>query len=251
MEYLDGLSLEELVQKAGPAAGVARGARAAAGVRLAQGGARPRPGAPRREAAQPDALPPRRRARRREGARLRPGEGARRTRTRATSRSSRACWARRSTWRPERLRNPADADARADIYALGAVAFFLLTGRRVFETQSDHDLVYQVLNVPAPSIAAVRRGGCAAGARRPSWRAASPRSARRGRRRSRRWRPCSPRWRGSGRGARRRRATGGRLRPAPRRRAGAGSRHGRAHMTAPSRAQPWRAISRQVESLVV
>ena len=53
---------------------------------------------------------------------------------------------------PERLRNPADADARADIYALGAVAFFLLSGRRVFETQSDHDLVYQVLNVPAPSI---------------------------------------------------------------------------------------------------
>ena len=50
--------------------------------------------------------------RRGEGARLRPGQGARRTSTRATSRSSRACWARRSTWRPERLRNPADADAR-------------------------------------------------------------------------------------------------------------------------------------------
>ncbi len=33
------------------------------------------------------------------------------------------------------------------------MAFFVLTGRRVFETQSDHDLVYQVLNVPAPSIA--------------------------------------------------------------------------------------------------
>ena len=55
---------------------------------------------------------------------------------------------------PERLRNPADADGRADIYALGAVAFFLLTGRRVFETQSEHDLVYQVLNVPAPPISA-------------------------------------------------------------------------------------------------
>ncbi len=56
---------------------------------------------------------------------------------------------------PERLRNPADADARADIYAVGAVAFFLLTGRRLFETESDHDLVYRVLNEPAvaPSAA--------------------------------------------------------------------------------------------------
>lgn len=52
---------------------------------------------------------------------------------------------------PERIRNPADADARADIYALGAVAFFLLTGRRVFEAGSDHDLVHQVLNVVPPT----------------------------------------------------------------------------------------------------
>jgi serine/threonine-protein kinase len=54
---------------------------------------------------------------------------------------------------PERLRNPADADARSDIYAVGAVAYFLLTGRRLYETESDHDLVYRVLNEPAPSLA--------------------------------------------------------------------------------------------------
>ena len=47
---------------------------------------------------------------------------------------------------PERIRNPADADARADIYALGAVGFFLLTGRRLFETETEHDLTYQVLH---------------------------------------------------------------------------------------------------------
>jgi len=55
---------------------------------------------------------------------------------------------------PERLRNPADADARADIYALGAVTFFIITGRHVFEANTDHDLVYQILNNPAPSLLA-------------------------------------------------------------------------------------------------
>ena len=48
---------------------------------------------------------------------------------------------------PERIRNPSDADGRADIYALGAVAFFLLTGKRLFETETEHDLTYQVLHV--------------------------------------------------------------------------------------------------------
>ena len=55
---------------------------------------------------------------------------------------------------PERLRNPADADARADIYALGAVAFFAIAARAPFQAETDHDIVYRVLNDPAPTLAA-------------------------------------------------------------------------------------------------
>jgi hypothetical protein len=53
---------------------------------------------------------------------------------------------------PERLRNPADADARCDLYGLGAVAYFMLTGRPVFEAATDHDLVYKIMNEPAPTL---------------------------------------------------------------------------------------------------
>lgn len=56
---------------------------------------------------------------------------------------------------PERLRDPSDADARADIYALAATAFHLLTGANIFEAGSDHELTYQVLNVPPPRVSAV------------------------------------------------------------------------------------------------
>jgi tRNA A-37 threonylcarbamoyl transferase component Bud32 len=49
---------------------------------------------------------------------------------------------------PERIRNSGDADARADIYSLGAVGFYLLTARELFETTGEHDLVYHVLHTP-------------------------------------------------------------------------------------------------------
>ena len=50
---------------------------------------------------------------------------------------------------PERMRNPGDADARSDIYSIGAVGFFLLTGRDLFESGGEHDLTYHVLHTPA------------------------------------------------------------------------------------------------------
>jgi serine/threonine-protein kinase len=59
---------------------------------------------------------------------------------------------------PERLRDPADADARADIYALGAVAWFALAGRAAFEAQTEHDIVYRVMNEPAPRLSAAAVG---------------------------------------------------------------------------------------------
>ena len=54
---------------------------------------------------------------------------------------------------PERIRDPADADARADIYALGAVAWFAIAGRPAFAAETDHDTVYRVMNEPAASLA--------------------------------------------------------------------------------------------------
>ncbi len=46
-----------------------------------------------------------------------------------------------SVMAPEMVRFQAPVDARADLYALGCVAYFLLTGVRVFEASTRHDML--------------------------------------------------------------------------------------------------------------
>ncbi|MEO8101260.1 MAG: serine/threonine-protein kinase [Betaproteobacteria bacterium] len=58
---------------------------------------------------------------------------------------------------PERLRNPADADARSDIYAVGAVGFYLLCGRPIFESAADQALIDKVLHEPVVDVRAYSR----------------------------------------------------------------------------------------------
>ncbi|HVE49285.1 MAG TPA: serine/threonine-protein kinase [Casimicrobiaceae bacterium] len=55
---------------------------------------------------------------------------------------------------PERIRNPSDVDARSDLYALGAVGYFLLTGKQLFEEGDNLDISNQVLHTPAPRVSA-------------------------------------------------------------------------------------------------
>jgi hypothetical protein len=53
---------------------------------------------------------------------------------------------------PERLQDPRSIDPRTDLYGIGAIGFFLLTGRKPFEATQDSDLAQQILHVDAPPV---------------------------------------------------------------------------------------------------
>jgi len=53
---------------------------------------------------------------------------------------------------PERLRDPRCVDPRTDLYGIGCIAFYLLVGRRPFESTVDADLAQQVQHIPAPLV---------------------------------------------------------------------------------------------------
>ncbi|WP_158545394.1 serine/threonine-protein kinase [Bremerella cremea] len=53
---------------------------------------------------------------------------------------------------PERVKNPTQADPRVDIYALGATAFFMLTGRTIYLASSPVDVLVQIVTQPVPTV---------------------------------------------------------------------------------------------------
>src|SRR5690606_27473401 len=56
---------------------------------------------------------------------------------------------------PERLRDPSDVDFRSDIYSVGVVAFFILTGRKMFQTDDTLALTSCVLHEIPPRVSTV------------------------------------------------------------------------------------------------
>ncbi len=53
---------------------------------------------------------------------------------------------------PERIEDPGSADLRSDVYSLGALGYFMLTGRPPYQAENDLALAYQVVNAPVPEF---------------------------------------------------------------------------------------------------
>ncbi len=150
MEYLDGLDLQSLVDRYGPVGAGARHPHPHAGQRGPRGGSRARPHPPRHQARQHRAHRAARRARRRQGGRLR----SRRRGSVGNMAESAAVNAIVGTplyMAPEAISQPDSVDGRSDLYAVGAVAYFLLTGRHVFEAATVIEICSKhMLETPIP-----------------------------------------------------------------------------------------------------
>ena len=53
---------------------------------------------------------------------------------------------------PERMRNPGGADERSDIYSLGAICYYMLTGERAFEGVNALDTCFLAMTEEPPEI---------------------------------------------------------------------------------------------------
>ena len=86
---------------------------------------------------------------------------------------------RRRTWRRKSSSGEADVDRRADVYALGCVAYFLLTGQLVFEADTPMKMLMQ--HVHATPVPPSQRTELPDPARARRARAGVPREGSRGR----------------------------------------------------------------------
>ena len=159
MEYLEGVDLERLVEALRPLAGGARDPPVAPAVRLAGRGAR-------RAGSSTATSSPRTcfcAARRRAPTRSRCSTSASPSRSRqqrvGLDGEPDCCSARPSTWRPS-CSSPARTRApQSDLYAVGCVAYFLLTGTPVFEGSTRDDDIGMAHLVERPDAALGRVWG--------------------------------------------------------------------------------------------